>query len=194
MRNARLVPFLLGSLAVHTALLAPASRPMITDRDGSTLAITLMSSRPITVTDSVDPLVREHRIAADAPQTGAVTAAGPGASVTANDPRATAGSPVSEQTGAQLTQALLEALSPHFRYPVVARQRGWQGEVQIAVRIDADGNLHNIRLARSSGYALLDEAALRSLTRIGRMPQVASWLQGHAFDLRVPVVYRLTRG
>lgn len=45
----------------------------------------------------------------------------------------------------------------------MARERRWQGEVQLRVRILADGTAGEIRLERSSGHEALDEAAMESV-------------------------------
>lgn len=50
--------------------------------------------------------------------------------------------------------------NPPPRYPSIARERHWQGEVLIRTRILADGTAGEVRLERSSGHEALDEAAL----------------------------------
>jgi protein TonB len=57
--------------------------------------------------------------------------------------------------------AYLQNPTPH--YPAMARERRWQGEVQLRVRILADGTAGEIRLERSSGHEALDEAAMESV-------------------------------
>ena len=51
-------------------------------------------------------------------------------------------------------------LSRHLQYPTRARRKGWEGEVLIALHVDKRGYLNNVRLELSSGYAMLDTAAL----------------------------------
>lgn len=103
--------------------------------------------------------------------------------------------PEMQATGERLSRQLLQAMLPHFHYPLFARQQGWQGEVRVAVHIARDGQLSHLRLARTSGFALLDAAALGSLGKIHRLPDAASTLlDAGGVDLNVPVVYRLTEG
>jgi TonB family protein len=103
--------------------------------------------------------------------------------------------PRTETTGQRLSRQVLQALFPYFHYPLFARLQGWQGEVQVAVHIARDGSLSNLRLARTSGYPILDAAALDSLERIHRLPDATTGLlEASGFDLNVPVVYRLTEG
>ena len=44
-------------------------------------------------------------------------------------------------------------------YPVNAKDRGLEGEAKVAVDVDANGNVINVRLINSSGHPELDEAA-----------------------------------
>jgi len=47
-------------------------------------------------------------------------------------------------------------------YPKGARQRGEQGAVVLEIRVDAEGGVSEARVAVSSGFAELDEAAVRA--------------------------------
>jgi protein TonB len=51
-------------------------------------------------------------------------------------------------------------------YPRLARQRGMEGAVTLEVSVDAEGAVATIRVAESSGHAILDEAAVRGLERV----------------------------
>lgn len=103
--------------------------------------------------------------------------------------------PETQTTGERLSQQIVQAMLPYFHYPLFARQQGWQGEVRVAVHIARDGRLSNLRLARTSGFPLLDAAALDSLEKLHRLPDTTSTLlDASGVDLNVPVVYRLTEG
>jgi protein TonB len=94
----------------------------------------------------------------------------------------------------QLESQLHDALAPYFTYPLLARRNGWQGQVQVGVRVEADGRLSHVHIAHSSGYRLLDNAALTTLTRITTLPEAAGWLEGRHFDMVLPIEYRLIDG
>ena len=47
-------------------------------------------------------------------------------------------------------------------YPKGARQRGEQGEVILEIRVTAEGTVDDVKVATSSGFAELDEAAVRA--------------------------------
>lgn len=66
---------------------------------------------------------------------------------------------------------LYTALDRYFVYPMLARRHGWEGRVEVSLRLEADGRLSNLRLVRSSGYPILDLNAIDTLQRIGALPQ-----------------------
>lgn len=62
------------------------------------------------------------------------------------------------------------ALSQHLFYPREAISRSLEGEVVLLLMLDASGRVQSAEIARSSGHALLDEAALDAARRIGALP------------------------
>lgn len=50
-------------------------------------------------------------------------------------------------------------------YPRLARARGYEGTVYLDVRVRADGSVAHATVRRSSGHAILDEAALDAVRR-----------------------------
>jgi len=99
-----------------------------------------------------------------------------------------------EIRGRMMQQHLDRALRASFYYPLIAQRQGWQGEVRIALTIQADGTLANIRVSRSSGYAILDDAAVDSVRRIRAIPEAIASLAGENLDLVLPVRYELRSG
>jgi TonB family protein len=94
----------------------------------------------------------------------------------------------------RLAGQLRNALAPYFAYPMMARRNGWQGQVSVGLRVEADGHLSHVRIAHSSGYRLLDSAALATLSHISSVPQAVGWLEGRHFDMVLPIDYRLIDG
>jgi TonB family protein len=82
-------------------------------------------------------------------------------------------------------------LARYFSYPAIARQRGWQGHVQIGFRIQPDGKLTNIYVARSSGYRLLDKSAVKALRQVEPLTEAATLLKGKSVDMELPIIYKL---
>ncbi|HKJ10411.1 MAG TPA: energy transducer TonB [Gammaproteobacteria bacterium] len=85
----------------------------------------------------------------------------------------------------------MEGLQRYFHYPPLARARGWQGKVVLSLRINGNGKISRLKVARSSGYPVLDRAALRSLKQVRRLPQAAAWLHGRDVEMELPVRYQL---
>ena len=91
----------------------------------------------------------------------------------------------------QLLGELQTRLARYLTYPPLARERGWQGTVLLGLHVESNGRLGNIRLERSSGYAVLDRSALNSLNRLGYLSEAVAWLNGRSADMQLPVIYRL---
>jgi len=56
-------------------------------------------------------------------------------------------------------------------YPGLARKMGWSGQVTVAFTIQEDGRAVNIRVARSSGFDLLDADAADTVKRSSPFPR-----------------------
>lgn len=78
----------------------------------------------------------------------------------------------------------LAALTREEFYPREAIARGLEGRVVLLLTLDAAGAVTGIEVASGSGHALLDDAALRAATRIGRLP-------GSRRQVLLPVEFRL---
>jgi len=92
---------------------------------------------------------------------------------------------------AQVISIIHKALKQHFSYPRLAQRRNWQGKVLLSIRVTASGKIENIKLNQSSGYTILDKAAISSLTKVGELPQLVSLLP-YDINLTLPVIYQLT--
>lgn len=92
--------------------------------------------------------------------------------------------------------ALTELLPSYLRnpapvYPYEARQQGWEGTVIVEAEVLPSGRCGQARALTSSGYRVLDEAALQTIQRWqfkpatrGAVP-VSVWVE-------IPVTFRLT--
>jgi len=93
----------------------------------------------------------------------------------------------------QLLGELRTRLSEYLTYPALARSRGWEGMVVLGLRVESDGRLDHLRVEQGSGYAVLDDSALDSLHRIGRLTGVVDRIGRPGIDLRLPIIYRLAQ-
>lgn len=85
--------------------------------------------------------------------------------------------------GASLRRAQA-ALSKHLFYPPQAVAHGLEGEVILLLSLAENGQLISASVARSSGHALLDQAALDAARNIGILP-------GNPRQTLFPVSFRL---
>jgi periplasmic protein TonB len=82
--------------------------------------------------------------------------------------------------------------NPPPEYPRHARRLGLEGEVLIRTRVLPNGDADEVVLERSSGYALLDQAAIEAVRTWRFRParrgdeQIVSWVE-------IPVRFRLNR-
>lgn len=83
-----------------------------------------------------------------------------------------------------ITSSVSELLRS-IEYPSLARQMEIQGRVVVRTHIDADGSVRSARIAQSSGYDVLDRAALRGIHE-WRFPKTPA-----GADLEIPVRFTL---
>lgn len=95
---------------------------------------------------------------------------------------------------ALIRERLNALINVHKKYPTFAIRRGWQGTVELGLRVEADGKLTRVRVLKTSGYRILDEAALTMLSSANHVNGIEAWLNGHYFDTTLPIEYRLTGG
>lgn len=98
------------------------------------------------------------------------------------------------QRANHLRSALYAELKHYFVYPALARRHGWEGRVEVSLWLDRDGRLRDLRLVRSSGYAILDSNAVETLRRMGALPYAAAGFVEHPQELALLIVYQLLDG
>ena len=155
---------LLLSFALHAALIAAPdwlTTPQRAMPAASIEARLIVSATPATPAGAVST---------EAPDTGT-----PIAPPLAAQPHALQGGALSR------AQA---ALSKHLYYPPEAIAQGLEGEVVLLLILGDNGRLVSAAIARSSGHAMLDQAALDAARRIGALP-------GNPRQTLFPVSFRL---
>jgi len=83
-----------------------------------------------------------------------------------------------------------------FKYPALARKRGWQGKVLLWLEVNKQGEISNIVIKRSSGYKILDRNAVKTFELIAiTSPKLRTELETKLAEnhrLSIPVIYKLT--
>lgn len=85
---------------------------------------------------------------------------------------------------------LIDEARRHKRYPPLARENNWQGDVRVDVAISANGR-PTVTLKGSSGYEVLDRQALDMFAQAARSVPVPPALRGKEFSFEVRAVYGL---
>jgi len=98
---------------------------------------------------------------------------------------------LSQQQVARINAHLNQAFGQYFNYPRLAQRNGWQGIVKLGLRVESNGQLSHIRLLSTSGFPVLDQAALETLNRISTLQDVDIWLKGLHFDTVLPIQFKL---
>ena len=73
-------------------------------------------------------------------------------------------------------------LQEHHEFPERAQRRKMYGETKVSFTIDRGGNLLDYEIVASSGYKILDEAALDTLKRSSPMPPMPQELAGPIYN------------
>ena len=76
------------------------------------------------------------------------------------------------------------------RYPAQAKFNHWEGKVVVQAVIKADGTVGDVRVAESSGHALLDEEALVVMKKASPLTLKHQLEKSH-ITILVPISYRL---
>lgn len=142
---------LLLSLFLHAATLAPAF-----------LRAPQTSAPPVPPRLEVE-LALEH--SAPPPEESA-----PSLDTQATEPPAAPALPTPVMTRGRQLQRAQGALARHLLYPPEAIAQGLEGEVVLLLMLDGAGRIIQADIARSSGHAILDQAALAAARQITALP------------------------
>ena len=95
-----------------------------------------------------------------------------------------------EEQDQHLRASVMDLIARQLTYPAIARRKGWQGVVKLELHIESDGLISALHVDETSGYAVLDRAAMESL-QLASIPGASQWLHGHSIDMLIPIEYRL---
>lgn len=176
----RLLPALAASLLLHGALIglpAPAGQARRTAAPFTPALNALLLPAP--EIEAPSPALLHDTLAEEAPPPAASIEPAPVQAALEPATPQPAAAPAAEPVAAR------RHLAEHLFYPPEAVAAGIQGEVRVRLTLDPEGAVVDARLARGSGHASLDAAALRAAHALGRLPGAP------AGELVLPVVFRL---
>jgi len=76
-------------------------------------------------------------------------------------------------------------------YPRMARRRGMEGQPIIAFTLDRGGRLMKVNLSHTSGYQLLDQAALDAVHKAVPYPEIPPDLKIETYQFKLPISFIL---
>ena len=87
--------------------------------------------------------------------------------------------------------SLASAARRFKRYPALARERGWEGTVEVAIRFASALPAPDVVVVRSSGHDLLDEQAVQMMAQAARTTTLPDGLRGRDLEIPLPVKFSL---
>lgn len=79
----------------------------------------------------------------------------------------------------------------YWEYPDLAARNGWQGNLRINFRINKDGTVSDIELAKSSGYPMLDDAAITAIRLASPFPPFPKNFEIEDINIKGQFVYHI---
>lgn len=76
------------------------------------------------------------------------------------------------------------------RYPHWARRQGFEGMAKVQFAIPVDGQAHSIKIVASSGYDILDQAAIETVKKANPFPS-PRMIKRDMVEVEVPIVFQL---
>lgn len=92
--------------------------------------------------------------------------------------------PAPKVTTKRDVQVAQRKLSQHLFYPHDAVTQGLEGEVRLILQFDEQGRIRSVSIAASSGFAILDQAAVKAAYAMGQTGTTSR-------ELIVPVIFQL---
>jgi periplasmic protein TonB len=86
---------------------------------------------------------------------------------------------------------IVALINNNMTFPEAARARRQKGVVHVTFAFDREGHVVSSQVTRTSGYALLDQAALTILQKAQPFPPPPAGLSGEVFSFTIPVRFRL---
>ena len=88
-------------------------------------------------------------------------------------------------------QLVKQKIEKNKRYPLLARNKGIEGEVWLKFEILKNGKVKNIKVVKSSHYQILDKAAIESIKKANPFPPFPKELKENSLIINVCVRFEL---
>jgi protein TonB len=191
---------LLASIALHGVALFGIStvKKSATERAAAPVPIEARLAEPEPVAPVVKSVAKKaltsKSVSKPEPTQEAVAeskpAPAPASAASATPPATTASAPADATTIGQYRLQLVDAAKRYKRYPEVARENEWAGNVVVGVAVGADAKAQ-ISVRKSSGRPVLDQQALEMFRQAAKEVPLPPALRGKEFSLEVRAIYGL---
>jgi pilus assembly protein CpaC len=98
--------------------------------------------------------------------------------------------PVLAPKVANYAKAVQTKIVRQASYPASAKEAGWEGVVRLGLKLAANGDLLGLKVNQSSGYKVLDEAALSVARSLAPYPPFPPQIDAPELTVEVPIVYQ----
>jgi protein TonB len=78
------------------------------------------------------------------------------------------------------------------KYPIAAQTAGIEGRTGVRMTILKDGRLQKVEVAKSSGYEILDKAALQSVREAAPFPPIPEKARREEIQMSVTLIFKIT--
>lgn len=163
----------------------PENRPPVTPAESSVSAVNAVPpaptvAAPVAMSMPASPAQSLPAVSADVPG----VASAPASAAPVND-----GLDANALRGYRLALAI--QARRFKRYPAQAQAQAWAGTAEVRLALAAGGHPEVATLTKSSGYEVLDRAALEMMNAAVQRTPVPAMLQTQAFSVTLPVVFNL---
>ena len=86
----------------------------------------------------------------------------------------------------------LAYVNPAPLYPRIAREKGWEGIVRLNVLVDKEGAVGLVNIQKSTGFEILDEAALKTVEKWKFSPAQSGSMK-FSSRVTIPIQFTLIR-
>ena len=95
-------------------------------------------------------------------------------------------------SGAVTAAKPLMHVNPAPAYPMLARERGWEGTVRLNVHVEPDGHPSEVSIEHSSGHAALDDSALKTV-RYWKFSPASAGAMKFSSKIIIPIQFTLLK-
>lgn len=88
------------------------------------------------------------------------------------------------------TQIVQERITDALYYPQQAKDTGWEGNLKLGLKLAAGGTLKEMKLLQSSGYRILDDAAIDVAQKQAPYPPFPPQIEAAEIWVEVPIYYK----